>query len=41
MVRRASDLGALASDPRWTAPAAAGAVWTDDFTNIISVLELR
>ncbi|HKB13634.1 MAG TPA: fused MFS/spermidine synthase [Vicinamibacterales bacterium] len=42
MARTAADLGALASDPRWlTPPIPAGTpLWTDDFSNIISVLSL-
>ena len=40
MARSASDLGALVSDPRWKPPVVAGdtPLWTDDFSNILSVL---
>jgi hypothetical protein len=43
MARRRADLGALDGDPRWTAPAAPSStpLWTDDFSNILSVLSLR
>jgi spermidine synthase len=39
--RRAEDLGALASDPRWYALTtdATRRVWTDDFSDIISVFK--
>lgn len=40
MARTRGDLGALAADPRWTAPpvTAATPLWSDDFSNILSVL---
>jgi len=40
MAREAQDLGALVSDARWLAPAisATTPLWTDDFSNILSVL---
>jgi spermidine synthase len=40
MARDAQDLGALASDARWMAPAVSATtpLWTDDFSNILSVL---
>jgi hypothetical protein len=43
MARNPEDLGSLVQDPRWTAPKAAPstALWTDDFSNIVSVLSLR
>ena len=42
MARNASDLGPLASDPRWNAPPIPQStpLWTDDFSNILSVLNL-
>jgi hypothetical protein len=42
MARNASDLGPVASDARWTMPdvPASTPLWTDDFSNIISVLNL-
>jgi hypothetical protein len=42
MARNASDLGQLASDARWTMPQipASTPLWTDDFSNILSVLNL-
>jgi len=41
MARQRADLGRLASDPRWQAPAlnAGVPVWTDDFSNIFSVFQ--
>lgn len=43
MARTAADLGVLAADPRWQPlqgrPGAA--VWTDDFSSVVSVLRLR
>jgi hypothetical protein len=38
--RDRADLGALANDPRWKAPEVAPStpLWTDDFSNILSVL---
>jgi hypothetical protein len=43
MTRAAADLGGLAADPRWVASTSTpGApVWTDDFSNILSVLAPR
>jgi hypothetical protein len=40
IARNRADLGALVDDPRWTPPAvdAATPLWTDDFSNILSVL---
>ena len=42
MAREASDLGSLAIDPRWSTPAILPStpLWTDDFSNILSVLNL-
>jgi len=39
----AGDLGALATDPRWRTPEipASTPLWTDDFSNILSVLSLN
>ncbi|MDQ3680622.1 MAG: fused MFS/spermidine synthase [Actinomycetota bacterium] len=39
--RRPADLGRLREDPRWEAlpPSAQLGVWTDDFSNIVSVLD--
>ncbi len=43
VARTRDDLGALARDARWapSARAADAPLWTDDFSNIISVLNLR
>jgi hypothetical protein len=40
MARDRADLGALGSDPRWKPPAVGEStpLWTDDFSNILSVL---
>lgn len=40
LARSRADLGALAGDPRWKAPSIAAdtPLWTDDFSNILSVL---
>jgi len=40
MARDPRDLGRLTSDPRWTAPRVLPStpLWTDDFSNILSVL---
>ena len=40
IARDRADLGALATDPRWSPPvvAAATPLWTDDFSNILTVL---
>lgn len=36
LARREEDLGAIARDRRWTAPAPkAGALWTDDYSNVV------
>jgi spermidine synthase len=42
MARRSSDLGVLATDARWLAPSIRPhtPLWTDDFSNIVSVLNL-
>ncbi len=43
MARRKEDLGTIGSDARWTPllPSATTPLWTDDFSNILSVLQLR
>jgi hypothetical protein len=43
MARQRSDLGTLTRDPRWRPLVASPAtpLWTDDFSNILSVLDLR
>jgi hypothetical protein len=43
MARQATDLGSLATDARWVMPAIAPStpLWTDDFSNIVSVLSLN
>ena len=43
MARSAGDLGPLASDSRWRTPAIPPStpLWTDDFSNILSVLSLN
>jgi hypothetical protein len=43
MARNASDLGSLAIDARWIIPAIPPStpLWTDDFSNILSVLSLK
>ncbi len=43
MARSAADLGSIASDPRWKTPAIPPStpLWTDDFSNILSVLSLN
>jgi spermidine synthase len=43
MARNAADLGSLAIDPRWITPAIPPStpLWTDDFSNILSVLSLN
>ena len=40
MARDRADLGALGSDPRWKPPVVSEStpLWTDDFSNILSVL---
>jgi hypothetical protein len=36
LARQEADLGPIARDPRWISPAlAAGALWTDDFSNVV------
>jgi len=42
MARAERDLGALADDPRWLTPQVPDGtpLWTDDFSNIVSVLSL-
>jgi hypothetical protein len=42
MARDVRDLGSLATDPRWSVPAISRStpLWTDDFSNIFSVLNL-
>jgi hypothetical protein len=42
VVRDERDLGPLAVDARWRTPenSAATPLWTDDFSNILSVLRL-
>jgi hypothetical protein len=43
MARDRAALGALANDPRWSALVASSStpLWTDDFSNIVSVLSMR
>ena len=43
MARTANDLGPLVRDSRWRTPHASAdtPLWTDDFSNILSVLRLR
>jgi hypothetical protein len=43
MARDEADLGTLTRDPRWTKPAVSQStpLWTDDFTNILSVVKFR
>jgi hypothetical protein len=43
LARRLDDLHALRNDPRWhrLAPRADRAVWTDDFSNILSIIKWR
>jgi hypothetical protein len=43
MARRDEDLGSLASDPRWQSLSGdtGGAVWTDDFSNIATLLSWK
>ena len=40
VAREARDLGGLTTDARWGAPVVAPStpLWTDDFSNILSVL---
>jgi hypothetical protein len=43
MARSEADLGMLASDPRWRKPSISNETpfWTDDFSNILSVIHFR
>jgi hypothetical protein len=43
MAQTPADLGALARDPRWSpiVPSPSTPLWTDDFSNILSVLAVR
>ncbi len=43
MARNSSDLEALGNDPRWRAlpPMPGSRVWTDDFSNIVSILRFN
>jgi hypothetical protein len=43
MARRSEDLGTISADRRWKPllPSAATPLWTDDFSNILSVLKFR
>lgn len=43
LARSFEDLGALAHDARWTPPPAGAGepLWTDDFSNILDVLQIR
>ncbi len=42
MARRVEDLGALATDPRWSSVAPAdGAPWTDDFASLLTAFRWR
>ena len=43
MARKPADVDALARDARWSAlaPPPATPLWTDDFSNILSVLNFR
>jgi spermidine synthase len=43
LFRRPADAGALTKDPRWTTPAPDPRVgtWTDDYSNILSVVQWR
>jgi hypothetical protein len=43
MARKAADFGSLASDSRWSTPPVPQStpLWTDDFSNILSVLSLN
>jgi hypothetical protein len=40
MARDPSDLGALATDPRWRAPMASSStpLWTDDYSDLLRVI---
>ena len=39
VARRIADIGALENNPYWRGTKPADVVWTDDFTNVISVFE--
>jgi hypothetical protein len=43
MTRNRADLDALSKDGRWSPlePSASTPLWTDDFSNILSVLSVR
>jgi len=43
MAPNRADLGALIGDPRWSplTSSASTPLWTDDFSNILSVLAVR
>jgi ABC-type Fe3+-hydroxamate transport system substrate-binding protein len=43
MARHSNDLEALKSDPRWRDlhPVPGSRVWTDDFSNIVSILRFN
>jgi spermidine synthase len=43
MARTSGDLGAVAQDPAWTVPPDGDGepLWTDDFSNILDVLQVR
>jgi hypothetical protein len=43
MARSEAELGSLASDPRWHKPSVSSKTpfWTDDFSNIVSVMHFR
>jgi spermidine synthase len=43
IARDSAELGSLTRDPRWTAPAVSPAtpLWTDDFSNLLSVVRFR
>jgi hypothetical protein len=43
LARDTTDLGSLANDARWSTPAIPPStpLWTDDFSNILSVLRLK
>jgi hypothetical protein len=40
MARTPEDLGALMRDPLWLEPRVANTLWTDDFSNVLNVLDL-
>ena len=43
LARDPQDLGSLVDDPRWVTPAVLPSVplWTDDFSNVLSILKLH